>query len=114
MFKHAKMLGDCLVVAIDDDVRVKEYKGHDRPFNSQSDREYILRSLKFVDDVIVFGSDQKLIEIIQYLEPDIMMVGSDWRNKKIIGSEHAKEVIFFERINEYSTTKIIQHFASRR
>jgi bifunctional ADP-heptose synthase (sugar kinase/adenylyltransferase) len=38
-----------------------------------------------------------------------MIVGSDWRGKKVVGSEHAGEVLFFDRIDEYSTTKILEN-----
>ena len=37
-----------------------------------------------------------------------MVIGSDWKGKEIIGSEHAKEVKFFDRIEGYSTTEIIE------
>ena len=37
-----------------------------------------------------------------------MVVGSDWKDKKVIGSEHVKEVKFFDRVEGYSTTGIIE------
>ncbi len=43
-----------------------------------------------------------------------MIVGSDWKNKPIIGSQHAKTLKFFDRIEEYATTKTIQSIIDRR
>ena len=47
------------------------------------------------------------------INPDIMIVGSDYKNKTVIGSEHAKKLIFFERIAGYSTSKIIESSCNR-
>ena len=108
LFKYAKSLGDTLVVAIDSDERIKQSKGDHRPINSQEDREYMLRSIRFIDEVLVFESKQKLIDTVKTVAPTVMVVGSDWKNRRIIGSEHAKKVVFFERIDGYSTTQIVQ------
>jgi len=51
--------------------------------------------------------------LIKGFNPDIMIVGSDWKNKPVIGSQFAKRLIFFDRINEYSSTKIIQSIIDR-
>ena len=113
LFKYAKSLGDRLVVAIDSDERIKQSKGDNRPINSQEDREYMLRSIRFIDEVLVFESKQKLIDAVKNVAPAVMVVGSDWKNRPIIGSEHAKKVVFFERINGYSTTQILQSLIDR-
>ena len=42
-----------------------------------------------------------------------IVVGSDYKNKNVIGSSHAKKLLFFERIDGYSTTQTIQHINSR-
>jgi len=42
-----------------------------------------------------------------------MMVGEEYKNKKVIGSEYAKELKFFRRLDGYSTTKILQNTLSR-
>jgi bifunctional ADP-heptose synthase (sugar kinase/adenylyltransferase) len=62
----------------------------------------------------VFDSDEELVLLIKKINPDVMIVGSDWKNKKVIGSEYAKSVKFFERIPKYSTTKIISSIAAGR
>ena len=37
-----------------------------------------------------------------------MIVGAEYKDKKVIGGEHAKELKFFEKVDGHSTTKIIQ------
>jgi D-beta-D-heptose 7-phosphate kinase/D-beta-D-heptose 1-phosphate adenosyltransferase len=114
LFQNAKSKGDFLFVAIDSDNRVSHLKGIDRPFNTQENRKYILESIKYIDKVIIFNDDDQLKYLIKDYQPDIMMVGSDWKGKNIIGSEYAKQLIFFDRDSRYSTTKILESFINRR
>lgn len=108
LLSYAKSCGDYLIVGIDADERVKEKKGLSRPIHNQDDRSFFLRMLKSVDQVELFSSDEELVNLIKGFNPDIMVVGSDWKHKPVIGSQYAKELKFFDRINGYSSTKIIQ------
>ncbi len=114
LLNTAKKLGTYLFVAIDSDVRVSELKGKDRPFNDQLTRKYILENIKSVDKVEIFNSSDHLKNLIKEYQPDIMMVGSDWKGKEVIGSEYAKQLIFFDRDLRFSTTKTIEGFINRR
>ena len=109
LFKYASSLGDALIVGIDSDRKVAEAKGPTRPFNSQTDRMKILRAIKYIDDIIIFDSTEELSETIRKVSPDIMVIGSDWEGKKVIGQEHTKELKFFDRIDGYSTTSILEN-----
>lgn len=108
MLKYAKSLGDQLIVGIDSDSRVKKMKGEDRPFNNEWIRQYQLEQLKAVDRVYIYDSDDELIQLIRNIEPEIMIIGSDWKGKRVIGEEYVPRVEYFDRIEGYSTTKIIE------
>jgi D-beta-D-heptose 7-phosphate kinase/D-beta-D-heptose 1-phosphate adenosyltransferase len=114
MLFYAKSLGTHLHVAIDSDERIQSIKGPDRPINPLHIRKKVMQSLKPVDSVSVFETDCELINTIKSYRPNIMVKGSDWRGKKIIGSEYCDNIIFYERVNDESTTKIIQDFINRR
>lgn len=113
LLNYAKSLGDYLVVGIDTDERVREKKGSTRPVNSAEDRALMLSNLKAVDEVQYFSSDAELENLVKSVKPDIMIVGSDWKGKSVIGSYYAAKLIFFDRIDEYSTTKIVQGIIAR-
>jgi len=108
LLEYASSFGQ-LTVGIDTDKRVKELKGLDRPFNTTIDRKYFLESLKFVHEVVVFDSRQELIDLVKQFEPDYMVVGSDYIDKPVFGSEYAKELLFFTKLEEYSTTTILNY-----
>lgn len=113
MLNFARQQGDALLVAIDTDRRVKELKGNDRPINNQEDRKFHLSNLKSVDTVCFFDSKEELIEIMKHWKPDVYVKGSDWKGGEGTAHKHAKEVIYYERVGDYSTTNIIQSIANR-
>ena len=113
LLNYAKSLGDKLFVAIDSDERVRYLKGQTRPIHDVFQRKTMLLNLKAVDEVEIFSSDEELEMWIKQINPSIMVVGSDWQNKTVIGSQFAKRLEFFERIDEYSSTKTIQDIINR-
>ena len=113
LLNYAKSLGDTLTVGIDSDRRVREKKGYARPVYNVGDRAYMLQNLKAVDYVVIFDSDEELERCIKPVKPDIMVVGSDWKGKSVIGSMYSAELRFFDRIEEYATTKTIQSIINR-
>jgi D-beta-D-heptose 7-phosphate kinase/D-beta-D-heptose 1-phosphate adenosyltransferase len=113
LLNFAKSHGEVLYVGIDGDKRVKQLKGPTRPIHNQEDRKFLLENLKAVDRVLIFNTDEELTDLVKIIKPDIMIVGSDYKNKRVIGSEYAKQLKFFDRIDGYSTTKIIQSITNR-
>ena len=114
LLNYAKSLGDYLCVGIDTDNRVRKKKGPTRPIHSQEERKFFLENLKAVDEVKLFSSDEELEGLVKSFKPDIMVVGSDWKDKSVIGSYYAAKLIFFDRIGDYATTKTIQDIINRR
>jgi rfaE bifunctional protein nucleotidyltransferase chain/domain len=108
LFKYAKSLGSKLYVGIDSDEKVKLDKGDDRPFNKLADRIKVLESIKYIDKVVSFSTPARLENLVKEYKPHVLIVGSDWRNKTVIGEQYAQHVRFFDRIDGYSTTNILE------
>ena len=113
LLNTARSYGNWLVVAIDSDRRVRELKGTDRPVNDQLVRKIMLSNIKAVNIVEVFDTDEELMDIIKLYKPDVMLKGSDWKDKPIIGGHLVKRIEYFDRIDDYSTTKTIQSITAR-
>lgn len=115
LLNYASSLG-IVRVGIDSDLRVKKLKGNERPINNFDDRSFVIKNLKSVDSVVKFSSDEELEIEIALWSPDYLVVGSDYKDKKVIGSHLVKHVLFFEKLDDYSSTKIINYgknFSSR-
>jgi rfaE bifunctional protein nucleotidyltransferase chain/domain len=95
-------------VGIDTDERVKLLKGKNRPVNTFQDRKFFLESLNFVDSVVGFSTDEELVEAIETWKPRYFVIGTDYYGKNIIGKNKAEHIIYFEKVDGYSTTKIIE------
>jgi rfaE bifunctional protein nucleotidyltransferase chain/domain len=115
LLQYAKSFPESYVyVLIDSDRRVKELKGADRPIHNEYERASFLVALKSVDRVDIFDTDQELIDYIKNFDPDVMVKGSDYKDKPIIGAEYCKKIIFYDRLEKYSTTNKIQDIINRR
>jgi len=113
LLKYSRSLGDKLVVGIDSDERVKYLKGNTRPVNVQDDRKIMLESMKYVDEVIIFNSEVELEKLIQKVAPTTMIVGEEYRNKRVVGHTPDIELRFFKKIDGHSTTNIIKNITNR-
>jgi D-beta-D-heptose 7-phosphate kinase/D-beta-D-heptose 1-phosphate adenosyltransferase len=114
LLQTAKSYPDAYVlVLLDTDRRIKELKGPDRPVHNELDRCTMMFALKSVDRVETFDSDEELERLIRDFDPDVMVKGSDYRGKPIIGAEYCRKIHFYDRYKDYSTTKTIQDIARR-
>ena len=107
LLKKAAELGDLLIVGLDGDRRVTELKGEQRPINNLVSRITLLESIKYVDRVVAFDSDEHLETLIKTMRPAIMVIGEEYRGKRIIGSEYVGEIIYFPQMEGFSSTHII-------
>ena len=114
LLEYARSFSNSYVLVLtDSDRRIKELKGSNRPVNNEYERCSMLSAMKYVDRVETFDSDQELIDLIKDFEPDIMVKGSDYQDKPIIGAEYCKDIKFYDRFKHYSTTDTIQRINKR-
>jgi rfaE bifunctional protein nucleotidyltransferase chain/domain len=112
LLNYAKSLGASLAVAIDSDARVKLLKGEESSYKHINKRRAnMLINLKAVDEVYIFDTDEELKHLVSI--HNVMVKGADYKDKPVIGSDVCKELIFFEIIDGYSTTKKIQDITTR-
>tara|TARA_R100001443_G_C3339562_1_gene174174 strand:+ start:307 stop:708 length:402 start_codon:yes stop_codon:yes gene_type:complete len=111
LFKFCKQIAGRdgeFIVGIDTDEKVKKDKGKNRPINNLQDRMEMLNSLVYIDKVIPFRSKQELERLVKWMHPSVMVIGSDWKNKEVIGKKWTDRLMFFDRVGDYSTTKILE------
>ena len=108
----AKDLGSKLIIGLNSDDSVKRLnKGSNRPLQSQESRALLLAALHFVDLVVIFDEDTPL-ELINKVEPDVLVKGSDYKIEEIVGHEIVQskggEVKTIDYLAGFSTTSIIE------
>ena len=105
--QQAAALGDHLIVGLNSDDSVRRLKGAERPVNGEMDRAFMLASLRFVDDVVLFTEDTPK-ELLSHLRPDILVKGGDYRPEEVAGREYAGRVDILPFVDGYSTTGTIE------
>ena len=107
----AKAKGDYLVVALNSDASVKKIKGKKRPIVGQADRLRTVAALASVDFVVLFAEIDPF-KVIKTLSPDILIKGSDWSKKNIVGASYVKsyggKVLTVNLVKGRSTSGIIK------
>lgn len=115
LLKFAKSKGDCLIVGLNSDSSVKRLKGSKRPVHNEAFRKKLLKSITYVDEVIIFEDDTPL-ELIIKIKPDVLVKGGDYDPKSVIGSEEVfawgGEVLIYPLRENLSTTSIISKINS--
>jgi D-beta-D-heptose 7-phosphate kinase/D-beta-D-heptose 1-phosphate adenosyltransferase len=109
--RHARRLGDALIVGINSDGSVRAVKGPDRPITPEAERAEILAALACVDAVAIFDEETPY-EIISAIAPDVLVKGADWAENAIVGRDVVEarggRVVRASIEEGYSTTSILK------
>ena len=108
--QQASVLGDVLIVAVNDDDSVRRLKGESRPLNTVEDRMAVLAALSGVDYVVPFTEDTPE-RLIGLLAPDVLVKGGDYSVEQIAGHEsvleRGGEVRILDFVTGHSTSDLI-------
>jgi len=109
--QDARAKGDYLVVAVNSDSSIRNIKARNRPVVGQADRLRIIAALGCVDFVVLFKESNPL-KVIKALKPDILVKGSDWNKKRIVGADFVEsyggKVETINLVKGRSTSAIIE------
>ncbi len=115
---QAKDCGDVLLVGVNTDRSVKMLgKGSNRPITDENARATIVAALHFVDAVVLFDEETPY-ELIQKVQPDVLVKGSDYLPEDIVGYDIVKkkggEIITIDLLPDYSTTGIVRKITGKK
>jgi len=116
LLSFAKSLGEKLIVAINSDESVKRLKGPNRPINSQEDRKKILESLYFVDEVVIFDSDEPK-SLVDAIKPSVLVKGGEWTADQVRLRDQVSqdiEIKIYPYVEQYSTTSVIKKIHEKK
>ncbi|HOE54484.1 MAG TPA: D-glycero-beta-D-manno-heptose 1-phosphate adenylyltransferase [Candidatus Cloacimonas acidaminovorans] len=109
--EKAKALGDILILGLNSDASVKRLKGNNRPIVSEKERALVVAGLESVDYVCIFEQDTPY-ELIDLIQPDVLVKGGDWTIDKIVGTDIVQKkggkVLSLNYEQGFSTTNIIE------
>lgn len=77
-----------------------------KPVQTWEDRKEILESIRYVDKVVGYDTEDSLLRLLANENHDVRILGDDYRGKIFTGSELAKPIYFCRRDHEYSLTDL--------
>lgn len=112
---HALMLEECkkncdyLIVALLSDPTT-DRPNKNKPVQTLFERYTILKSIKYVDEIIPYSTEKELEEILLSTKIDVRFVGEDYVGKNFTGKEICKnigiEIFFNSRKHSFSSTEL--------
>ena len=107
---EAKKLGEVLIVGVNSDESARSLnKGPGRPFNCQEDRAFLMSELKPVDIAVIFDQETPA-ELIETLQPDIVVKGGDYQPEEVVGKDTVEKrggkVVIIPLSKGYSTSSL--------
>lgn len=106
----AAALGTKLIVGLNTDASVRRLKGENRPVNDEEARALVLASLIYTDKIILFDEDTPL-ELIRFIQPDLLVKGNDYKPENIVGYDIVKakggKVVTIDLTPDFSSTSIL-------
>jgi len=113
----AASLGDVLILGLNTDKSIQRIKGTSRPIVDEYSRAFLLASFFFVDAVILFDEDTPL-DLINLIQPDILVKGSDYKEENIVGADVVRakggSIMTIDLVDGFSTTAIIKKITEQQ
>lgn len=114
----ARELGDVLIVGLNSDASVRNYKGPLRPIVPEAERAEVLAALESVDAITIFD-DATAERLVDLVKPDIYVKGGDWGQgnrvppEVTIAEAHGGRAVYIPFVEGNSTTTLIERIVER-
>jgi glycerol-3-phosphate cytidylyltransferase len=107
MFEEAKYNCDKLIVLLQTDPTIDRPEKN-KPILSLNERIKILESIKYIDEIVIYGTEKELYELLKKIKPDVRFLGDDYIGKEINGGDLNIKIIYINRKHGWSSTKFKQ------
>jgi cytidyltransferase-like protein len=104
-FEEAKKHCDKFIVFLQRDPSLHR-KSKYKPIIPPYERYKALMSIKYIDGVYMYQTEEELLDLIKFFKPDVRILGEDYIGQKFTGDDLPIRVVFTTRSHDWSTTKI--------
>tara|TARA_S200002703_G_scaffold119371_1_gene105141 strand:- start:4578 stop:5015 length:438 start_codon:yes stop_codon:yes gene_type:complete len=104
-FEEAKKHCDKFIVFLQRDPSLHR-KSKYKPVIPLYDRYKALMSIRYIDDVYIYQTEEELLKLIEFFKPDVRILGEDYIGQSFTGDHLDIKVIYTTRSHDWSTTRI--------
>jgi len=108
MLKEAKTQCDYLIVGVMIDLTVDRPGTKNKPVQTVLERFIQVKACSYVDEIIPYGNEKELMDILTSYPIDVRIVGEEYRDKQFTGFNLPISVYFNSRQHSFSTTELRQ------
>jgi glycerol-3-phosphate cytidylyltransferase len=109
MLEEAKHHCDYLIVGLQNDP-TEDRPEKNKPVQSIVERQIQLAAVKYVDEIVIYNTEQDLIDLLLTLPIDVRVLGDEYKNKDFTGKDIAKQrgskIVFNGRDHSFSSTSL--------
>jgi glycerol-3-phosphate cytidylyltransferase len=105
MLQDAKEQCDYLVVALQVDPSVDRPEKN-KPVQSLDERRIQLESIKYVDEIQLYETEEDLKQLLHEIRPNVRVLGTDYVGRVATGQEYSDEVYYHDRNHGWSTSEL--------
>ena len=106
MLKEAKSICDYLIVCIQSDPSLDRVEKN-KPIQSVMEREIQVSACTYVDEVIIYDSEEDVLKIIETIDWDVRIIGEEYRDKEFTGRDQTLDKCYFnKRPHDFSSSQL--------
>jgi len=105
MLKECREQCDRLIVGLQTDPSLDRPQKN-RPVQSLEERKIQLEGCRYVDEIIIYDTEESLVSLLEKLQPNVRFVGADWEGKEYTGHHLPIPVVFNSRNHGYSSSDL--------
>ena len=105
MLEEAKSQCDYLIVGLQSDPSLDRLDKN-RPIQFYDERIIVVKAIRHVDEVVLYDTEEDLVSLLKAIQPDIRIVGTDWKGKPFTGHDLPIHVYFNTRDHGWSTSDL--------
>jgi len=110
MLSEAKNHCDYLIAGLQTDPTIDRSDTKNKPIQSVVERQIQLSACRYVDEVVVYQTEQDLIDLLLILPLDVRILGVEYQEKEFTGrwegSERGIELVFNGRDHSFSSSSL--------
>ena len=110
MLEEARSVCDYLIVGLQTDPSIdRAFKN--KPIQTLEERRIQLEAVKYVDEVVIYETEQELYNLLLELKPDVRILGADHEDTKFTGHNLDINLYFNSRSHNWSSSDLRKRVA---
>jgi glycerol-3-phosphate cytidylyltransferase len=105
MLKEAKAQCDHLIVGLQTDPTIDRPEKN-KPVQSVFERYEQLKACKYIDEILVYATEEDLLNILLSYPIDVRILGQEYMQQEFTGSHLGIQLHFNKREHNFSTTEL--------